>query len=329
MTGRPRVGFLGVGWIGRDRMQAIAACDLVDIVAVADADACVAQTAAAAVEAAVVQPGLMFDGEMLDAVVIATPNSLHAQQAIAAFDRGLAVFCQKPLGRDAAETRAVVDAAARADRLLGVDLSYRHLAAGVEVRDMIDAGAIGRVYAADLTFHNAYGPDKSWFLDRAQSGGGCLLDLGTHLVDLARWMLPGHALEVVSSRLYADGHRLVPPHGTVEDYATAMLGTSDGVTINLSCSWFLAAGRDAVIGATFYGSAGAVAVENVDGSFYDFRAVLRRGTGEELLVAPPDAWGGRAGVEWARQLVADRRHRPDSAQDLLAVATVIDEMYAG
>jgi predicted dehydrogenase len=98
--------------------------------------------------------------------VIATPSALHAEQAIAALDRGLAVFCQKPLGRDASETRAVVEAARRADRLLGVDLSYRYTRAAAALRDEVRSGALGEVYAVDLVFHNAYGPDKPWFYDR-------------------------------------------------------------------------------------------------------------------------------------------------------------------
>ena len=124
-----------------------------------------------------------------NAAVIATPSALHADQCIAAFDRGVAVFCQKPLGRNASEVRAVLDAAARADRLLGgVDLSYRHTAAMQSIRERIGAGDLGKVFAADLSFHNAYGPQSGWFWDPRLSGRGCLIDLGVHLVDLALWL---------------------------------------------------------------------------------------------------------------------------------------------
>src|SRR5690606_4534507 len=114
----------------------------------------------------------------LDGVVVATPSALHAEQSIRALERGMAVFCQKPLGRTAAETRRVVDAARGADLLLGVDFSYRHTAAVISLRDLVTAGSLGRIYAVDLTFHNAYGPDKEWFRDPALSGGGCVMDLG-------------------------------------------------------------------------------------------------------------------------------------------------------
>ncbi|MBR7513789.1 Gfo/Idh/MocA family oxidoreductase, partial [Mycobacterium tuberculosis] len=80
-----------------------------------------------------------------DGIVIATPSALHAEQSIRALDAGAAVFCQKPLGRTAAEVRAVVDAARNADRLLGLDLSCRHTEAMRRIRALIQAGELGRI----------------------------------------------------------------------------------------------------------------------------------------------------------------------------------------
>jgi len=62
-----------------------------------------------------------------------------------------------------------------------------------------------RFYLADLIFHNAYGPDKPWFYDRTLSGGGCVIDLGIHLVDLALWNLDFPKVMNVTSRLFAPG----------------------------------------------------------------------------------------------------------------------------
>src|SRR5205085_415527 len=123
----------------------------------------------------------------LDGLVIATPSASHAVQARAALERGIAVFCQKPLARTAAETASVVEAARAANRLLGVDLSYRHTEAMRHIGALARSGELGDIYAIDLVFHNAYGPDKAWFRDVKLSGGGCVIDLGTHLVDLALW----------------------------------------------------------------------------------------------------------------------------------------------
>src|SRR4051812_18581922 len=101
---RPRLGFLGVGWIGRHRMEAILAGDRADAVAIADPSPEMAQAAAALAPGAACVEGL--DGLLgldLDGLVIATPSALHAEQSITALERGVAVFCQKPLGRTAAE----------------------------------------------------------------------------------------------------------------------------------------------------------------------------------------------------------------------------------
>ncbi|MGE3545936.1 MAG: Gfo/Idh/MocA family protein, partial [Kofleriaceae bacterium] len=203
---RPRLGFLGVGWIGLDRMTAIARSGAAEIAAIADPSRERRDAALAVAPAA--QPCEHL-GQLLelglDGLVIATPSALHAEQSIAALERRLAVFCQKPLGRTALETARVVAAARTSDRLLGVDLSYRYTAAVEQLRHTIRTGGIGRPYALDLVFHNAYGPEAAWFYDKRASGGGCVIDLGIHLVDLALWLLGFPTVERIDARLFAGG----------------------------------------------------------------------------------------------------------------------------
>ena len=305
---RPRLGFAGAGWIGRNRLEAIAASGAAEVVAVADpaVDGCLSS----------------FDElleQELDGVVIATPSALHADQAVAALERGLPVFCQKPLGRDADEVRRVVDAARAADRLLAVDLSYRRTAAARAVRDEVASGQTGRVLAAQLVFHNAYGPDRDWFYSRALAGGGCLIDLGIHLVDLALWTLGFPEARVRSA------WAATPPGREVEELALAELDVG-GAAVSIACSWHLHAGRDAVIEASFYGTEGGAALRNVDGSFYDLRAERYCGTVTKTLAEPPDDWGGRTAVEWARRVAAGERFDPE-AEQLVTVAQLLDDIY--
>jgi predicted dehydrogenase len=236
------------------------------------------------------------------------------------------VFCQKPLGRTAAEARRVVDAARAADRLLSVDFSYRFTEGMRAIRERLQAGELGEVFAVDLVFHNAYGPDKPWFYDPALSGGGCVMDLGVHLVDLALWALGWPAVESVDARLYREGALLGPSPDVCEDYAKATLMLEGGAGVGLVCSWRASAGRDAVIGATFFGTRGGAALKNVGGSFYDFNAELYRGTAKETLASPPDAWGGRAAADWARRLAEGERFDP-ACERLVKVAAVLDRIY--
>lgn len=324
---RPRLGFVGTGWIGRHRMEAMLATGAIEAVVVADPapqaleSALVLAPAARAVDDldAVLDAGV-------DGVVIATPSAAHAEQSIRALERGVAVFCQKPLGRTAAEVEAVVAAARTADRLLAVDLSYRFTAGMQAIRERIAAGELGRVFAAELTFHNAYGPDKPWFYDPAQSGGGAAMDLGVHLADLVLWSLGWPKVVAGDRRLFAHGEPLGDRADVVEDFAVAALEFEDGAIARLTCSWNAHAGQDAEISAVFHGDKGGAAFRNVGGSFYDFTAELFHGTGRQTLAAPPDDWGGRAAADWARRLAAGERFDPE-AERLIDGARIVDGVY--
>lgn len=307
-------------------MEALRDSGAAEVAAVADS----APEVLAEVQAAVGAEGFGSFADLLEAdldgIVIATPSALHAEQAIAALDRGVAVFCQKPLARTAAEARGVLDAAQANDRLLGVDLSYRCTSALLEMRRVVSSGAIGNVFAADLIFHNAYGPDKAWFLDPALAGGGCVIDLGTHLVDAALWMLDWPVVERVDAALFREGSRIAVADEVVEDYATAALDLAAGCHVRLACSWFLSAGRAAQIEMSFYGERGSVSMRNVGGSFYDFVAERWDGTTASLLAGPPDAWSGRAIVDWAQRLSRDSTFDPQVLRGL-DVADVLDRIY--
>jgi predicted dehydrogenase len=327
MRGKPRLGFIGLGWIGRHRMNALIENEACEVAAFVDpspeSQAAVRDAAPRAHLAGSLEQLLDQD---LAGVVIATPSALHAGQALAALDRGLAVFCQKPLARTEHETRAIIDAARRADRLLGCDFSYRYTEAMRRVRNCVIEGELGNVYAVDLVFHNAYGPDKPWFRDPVLAGGGCAIDLGTHLIDLALWVLGQPEVVNVTSRLYAQGRPLADDAAVVEDYAVAQIDLATGAVVRLVCSWNLPAGCDAVIEAHFHGDKAGAAMRNVKGSFYDFTAELNVGTQRTLLATPPDAWGGRAIVDWARRLAAGAGYS-NSIEAALQVASVLDRIH--
>ena len=324
---RPRLGFLGVGWIGRNRMEAMLASGTIEVAAIADA------LPGNSADAARLAPGAArvdsFDALLeqdLDGIVIATPSALHAEQAIRALERGLPVFCQKPLGRSMAEVQAVIDAARAADRLLGVDLSYRGTAGMRALRECIREGQLGHVHAVDLTFHNAYGPDKTWFYDPRQSGGGCMMDLGVHLIDLALWALDFPEVEGVDAALFSQGQPLRDRATQVEDLGLATLRLAGGRIVRLACSWNLHAGQDAVILADFHGRSAGAAFRNVGGSFYDFRAELFHGTVREIVMEPGDPWGGQMAADWAAQLSRSPRFDPASEQ-VARVAQALDAIY--
>jgi predicted dehydrogenase len=324
----PRIAFLGLGWIGQKRLEALVGSGAARAVALADpcADG-LDKARGIARDARVAGSFAELLSEPMDGLVIATPSGLHAAQAIAALERGVPVFCQKPLACSAAEARRVVDAARHADRLLGLDLSYRHLAAADAVRHLIASGALGHVFAIEATFHNAYGPSSTWCRDRRRAGGGCVIDLGVHLVDLALWMLDFPEVIDVSAQLFCGGRRFDRDTDEVEDYASGDLRLAGDTAVSVTCSWFLPIGEDARIRIACYGTRGGAVIENVNGSFTDFAAWRLHGRAREALAVPPDDWGGRAAIAWARRLAASRRF-DEHAERYVTVAAVLDRIYA-
>lgn len=323
----PSLGFLGVGWIGKSRMESLVSGGLADPIAVCDTYEKQVSEALKVAPAAHVCPDLceLLEQEV-EGVVIATPSALHAQHSISCLRAGKAVFCQKPLGRHLAETHKIVEEARKADRLLAVDYSYRYTHGMQEIRRLVNEGAFGKIYAIETVFHNAYGPDKSWFYDPQLSGGGCLMDLGSHLVDLSLWILDFPQLEVLSANILADGQPVMNHWEKVEDYVSADMRTPGGVSVRLTCSWNLPIGRDAEISFRLYGTEGGAAFYNVNGSFYDFQSEWYRGTSRELLTSPPEDWGGAAISRWAAQLAADPSYS-DEAEELIESAAVLEAIY--
>lgn len=325
---KPRVGFVGIGWIGRNRMEALISSGLIEPSAIADTEPALRSKAAE-----MAPDSELFNSidELLettpDAVVIATPSAIHAEQSIKALKKGIAVFCQKPLGRNADEVMSVVAEAKKQNKLLGVDFSYRFVEGVQKMRNLIRDGAIGSVYAANLVFHNAYGPDKEWFYKPALSGGGCVMDLGIHLIDLALWILDFPRVVNVSSKIFSQGKPFFPDdEDKVEDYAISRIDLENDISLNLSCSWKLSAGYDAIIEASFYGTRGGLSMKNINGSFYDFVTEKYNWTAREVIASPPENWGTGAILDWTKKLVKKSEYDTD-VESVIKVSEIIDLIY--
>jgi predicted dehydrogenase len=199
----------------------------------------------------------------LDAVVIATPSSAHAPMVRAAFERGLHVFCEKPLTLDAAESEALAGIAAERGLVTQVGYHNRHVAAFREVRSLLDAGAIGEV---THVLGEAYGPvvlkqkGSTWRSRRAE-GGGCLYDYAAHVINLMNWYVGeptgvgGAALPKVFS---AD----------TDDAAFATLYFPEAKTGQLSVYWSDESYRKMTTRVTIWGTAGRIFADRQECQVY-------------------------------------------------------------
>ena len=323
MSHLPRLGFVGLGWIGGLRLDAVEASGAAHVAALCDADAGRLETAGQRHPGASrhTEVGELLRDSRLDGVVIATPNALHAPQALAALGEGVPVFVQKPLGSSRAEVDVVLERARRADRLVGVDYCYRHLDGAQKLREWTRSGELGEVHLVEAVFHNAYGPDKAWCFDPSVSGGGAFLDLGVHLLDLVFWFFGPAAPR------HLDGWtRDLAGHPGIDQFAGLEMRLDPDLRVRLTSSWHAHSGRDCDFRVTLHGTHAAAELRNVAGSFYDFELALRNGRSERVLERDSREWMPRALLSWIEQLAEDPGYDP-AAEISLATAEVIDRVY--
>jgi predicted dehydrogenase len=319
-----KLGFLGLGWMGKNRMDAIIKSGLGVPVLLSDTNTALFDDLQKEYPEVKITENFNYDTD-LDGIVIATPSALHAVQTVNALKAGYPVFCQKPLAKTLEETELVVNTAEQNNLLLDVDFSYRYTEAFKKISETIKSGEIGEVFSASLYFHNAYGPAKPWAYNPELSGGGCVIDLGIHLVDMLL-LLTGFPEPIKSeSNLYSKGKR-IEDGSTLEDYASAAITFDNGMSAQLNCSWNNSIGQDALIEVTLYGTKGSVSIKNVNGSFTDFNAELCKGTWREIMATPPDDWMGKAAVEWTRKLLTDKSFDKNAYQ-FTKTAKIIDMIY--
>ncbi|HEY9089303.1 MAG TPA: Gfo/Idh/MocA family oxidoreductase [Anaerolineaceae bacterium] len=195
------VGIIGMGFIGRVHANAYHAIPLCFPAAPVTAKLSAALRSHAGTDEFLLQAGFdrvttdlqEFLDAPLDLVDICTPNDLHAPEALAAIERGIPVYCEKPLARSLEEARRMADAAQQRGVLTHSAFVMRYLPAMRQMKALLQAGELGEVYTFRANmFHSSYldtGRPMSWRLRNAASGGGAFADLGAHLLDMLRYLL--------------------------------------------------------------------------------------------------------------------------------------------
>jgi predicted dehydrogenase len=209
----------------------------------------------------------------IDAVSVCLPNFLHAPVAIAALEAGKHVLVEKPLARTTAEGRAMIAAAEAAGRVLMIALNRRYRGDVQWIKRYVDSGAIGRIYYAKAFWMRRSGIPRlgSWFVSKEQSGGGPLVDLGVHVLDLALCLMGEPQVLTASAGVHAafgprglkgwEGRVQTGDQGLaydVEDLATAFLRLEGGASLQLEASWATHSSAADDFGVTLYGTEGGV-----------------------------------------------------------------------
>ena len=186
----------------------------------------------------------------VEAVYVLTPNSAHAPISIAALDAGKHVMCEKPMAKTYAEAKAMVEAAERSGKILTIGYQSRYRADSAYLKRACENGDLGEIYYAKAhAVRRRAVPTWGVFLDAEKQGGGPLIDIGTHALDLTLWMMDNYEPEMVVGSVYrklADQKETGNAWGdwdpnifTVEDSAFGFIRMKNGATINLESSWAL------------------------------------------------------------------------------------------
>jgi predicted dehydrogenase len=299
-----QIGIVGCGGIAlskhlpalaklSDRVELVAFCDIIE-----------ERAAKAAKEYGV--PGaavyadyrkLVADGG-IDEVHVLTPNNAHAPIAIAAFQAGKHVLSEKPMAATSADALAMVEAAEKSGKKFTVGYQNRHRSEVKSLKSACLAGELGEIYFAQAhAFRRKAVPTWGVFLDKAAQGGGPLIDIGTHSLDLTLWMMENWKPARVTGSVYSklsdqtDGNLWGPwdpKTYDVEDSAFGFIQMENGATVYLEASWILNRIKPREAATTLCGTKGGAEI------IADGELVLNRAMHGQLLEERISAGAGVA-----------------------------------
>ena len=187
----------------------------------------------------------------VDAVIVCTPPATHAEIALHFLRAGVPVLCEKPLAIDLASAREMADESDRTGSILTMASKFRYVPDITAARSIVRSGILGEIIMYENTFASHVDMSSRWNSRAAVSGGGVLIDNGTHSLDIARYLLGP-----IEQVLAVEGKRIQSVE--VEDTARIFFTTIDGVTGTIDLSWSVTKERDSFV--EIYGSHGTVRV---------------------------------------------------------------------
>lgn len=259
------------------------------------------------------------DVEGVTAAVVCTPNDTHEEVVLSCLDQGLHVLCERPLTTTSASARRMVEAAEEAGLQLMTAMNQRFRYDLRAIRQFVHSGELGEIFFLRSSWLNQRErrPRKGWRRDPDRAGGGVMMDLGVHAVDLVLWLLGFPRVERVSARFHQ--------RRQVEDSAVALLSLEDGVTVSVEVTWELMEERDRH-GVYVFGTRGSAGTA-------PFRVLKELETGLTDVTPPLDVGEGglyRASYrqEWGYFLRRVRNERPVAAErDQIHLMETLEACY--
>lgn len=315
---RLRLGLIGFGSAGRCQFAAAASVPQIQITAIAEEG-----TVRDPVNLPVQKDWRrLVDDPDIDAVSIALPHHLHAEVALAAFDAGKHVLLEKPIARNAAEARRIVEAGRAAKRILMIEMTHRFYPPVRDGRDLVRSGRLGQIYAVEERIIECGTEARlpGWLSSTELAGGGVALTNGIHMVDRVAWVC-GQPL-----RFHDGVAGWSQQIGDIEDTAAMQLSLADGTPVHFLASW---PRRDGGVDdeLTVYGTKGTLRIW----AWRGWRFEPSDGPAEEHKTCAAGEKKGHVGMsgalmEFAAAILEGREPSP-SAEEILAAHEIIDQFY--
>ncbi|MEW9701423.1 Gfo/Idh/MocA family protein [Paenibacillus sp. SI8] len=287
-----RLGLIGAGNIGGVHIKEFGElADRCEITTITDAYLPLAEAKAKehGIAKVAATPEELIQSADVDAVIIGVPNQFHAPYAVQAIEAGKHVLLEKPMGINSDAARQILRASEASDNIVMVGHQMRFESVPMQIKEQIERGELGHIYTAKTGWFRRKGIPGwgTWFTRMDQSGGGPLIDIGVHMLDLALYLMGNPKPVSVYGATYAE----FGPHKKgignwgkpdwngiydVEDLATALIKMDNGSTLSLEVSWAVHMDTDntpfihlmgAEGGASYRGATGKLLTEKFDRPF--------------------------------------------------------------
>lgn len=264
MEKKLRVGIIGCGGIANGKhMPSLKKIEEVEMVAFCDIILERAEKAAKeyGVEGAKVYEDYneMLKNENLDVVHVCTPNNIHAPASVASMEAGCHVMCEKPMAKTVAQAQEMLDAQKRTGKRLTIGYQNRFTPENTYLHEACENGDLGEIYYAEAeAIRRRAVPTWGVFIDEEAQGGGPLIDIGTHALDMTLWHMNNYDVKSVKGSVFKKLNKQTrtanawgdwdPEKYTAEDSAFGFVTMANGATIIVKSSWAinLADTREAV-----------------------------------------------------------------------------------
>ena len=330
-----RVCVIGLG-MGGGHVKQFQSHPDADVVAIADlsADALKVKGDRLGVSKRYLDPEEMIKKEKPDIVSVAVPNKFHKPLTIAALEGGSHVLCEKPMAMNAAEAEEMLAVSKRCKRRLMINFSFRFTPQSFALKSEVDSGTLGDIYYARSVWLRRRGMPGfgGWFGQKALAGGGPVIDLGVHRLDLALWLMdypkPTWVMANTFNYIAAEKAEKSGKIFDVEDMGVASIKFDNGAMLSLEASWAGNTKKREEMETRLFGSKGGLRQFNV-GEGYDFDAeiyVERNGCQFDMHLHPPVPAAKSAMHHFVDCIISDTPHTATGEEGVL-VMKILDAIY--